>query len=209
MWLRVPGRNQGALTIGSRPVAFETARPSAEIEKLEQSLAEGRFLGGRGYSARENRHLLRALRNDANDLDAFYGEQFAHLLETDLCLAPGHDIADALGDDHVALRLQLRLDPELGIHLLLNIDAAGAIGIGDGFCGFQRRLEGIERRNIGLRLTSLDRHRDLGFDEINPALRFYDALFNKIAQRIPHHDDEIGIFAACEAGWDRFIGRAH
>jgi len=69
--------------------------------------------------------------------------QFGDLLEAELGLALGDDLADGGCRNLPRLALHLVLDAELPEHLGGDVDAAGAVGIGDGLGRKQRHSDAV------------------------------------------------------------------
>ena len=118
-------------------------------------------------------------------------QQLAQLLEAEFGIALGDDLADRHGRNHAALGLHFGVDAELLEHLRLDVDAAGAVGIGDRF-GLQQNLaEALHRFYIGLRCTRTYGHGDRRANEIDPAISHHLAVVDEVAQRIADHVQHI------------------
>ena len=138
--------------IGSMPLLTISARAAGEARNLISALPASGSFETAGDAGGKHRDLLQFVRQRTDDVDAFHRLQFADLLEADLGLAARDDLADRRGRESSApCPSSSRLDAELVEHLGRDIDAAGAVGIGDGLRGQQRALERIGRGDIRLR----------------------------------------------------------
>src|ERR1700738_4953653 len=91
--------------------------PGSLRDKRQQILGTGRVLRAREHPGRKDRDLLQWIGQRSYDLDAGDRHQLADLLDADLSLAPGNDLADgsaALRNDE--LRLHGVADAELCEH---------------------------------------------------------------------------------------------
>src|SRR5262249_12669895 len=105
--------------------------------------------------------------------------------------------------------LHLLFDTELLEHFCRDVDAAGAVRIGDGFGGEKGALECIRRADVRLWRACLDRGADGRLDEIDLAAGSDLALPCEIRERITDHDEDVGRFAALEADRYRIRRRPH
>src|SRR5207302_5392950 len=68
--------------------------PGSRRDKRQQILRSGRVLRGREHPGRKDRDLLQWIGQRSYDLDAGDRQQLADLLDADLGLAAGNDLAD-------------------------------------------------------------------------------------------------------------------
>src|SRR5204862_6257357 len=137
--------------------------------------------GGGGHGGGEYRDLLPFGRQRPDDVDALDRYQLADLLEADFGVAMRDNLADRRGRDLPGLALHFLGEAESRKQLGADIDAAGAVGIGDRL----RRLEGARERIDGAdvrpQCAGLDRDADRRAHQVDPAVGDRLALLDQIA----------------------------
>lgn len=136
-------------------------------------------------------------------------KHFADLLEADLGVTARHHTGDRLGRDFPGPVLDRVGDTEPLKHFGRDVDAAGAVGISDRFRREQRAPDRVGGADVRLRRARSHRDADRRFHEIDAAVGDHLALLDKVAERMAHHDQYIGGFAALQSGRDRIDGGPH
>src|SRR6185369_14447930 len=101
------------------------------------------------------------------------------------------DLADRRGWNLPRLVLHFVGNAEFAEHLGRDIDAAGAVRIGDGLHRQQGALERLRRGNVWLRRARFYGDRDRRFDEINFAVGDRLAVLDEVVKRIADHDQDV------------------
>src|SRR5258707_11109176 len=106
--------------------------------------------GSCGNARGKNGNFLRAGGKRAYDVNTFYREQFTDLLEPDFKFPGCDDPSYRVGLNFLALAFYLVEDSEFRKKFREEIDAAGAVGIGNRLCVEQSFLQRVDRADVRL-----------------------------------------------------------
>jgi len=150
-----------------------------------------------GHPGGEDRDLLQRRRQRSHDLHPCNRQQLADLLDAELRLAAGDELADGdagFGDDELGLHFGGNSQP---LQDAWKVDAAlAALGMGDRARREQRAAQCFRRANLGLARALAHRNPDAGAGKIDPAAGDRLAARNEIIDRLGRENGEIGIGTA-------------
>ena len=165
------------------PSVLNTGSAASEVRNFTNALASSLLPGGRRQSGRIDQHRLQLVRQRPDEIDAGKRQQLVDLLHADLGLPFRHQGAHAHAELGLnELRLDLIGDAETTQHAL-EMNAARAAAVADGFGGEQRALERLGGADIGLRRARAHRHADAGTDEIDAAAGNHLAVLDQLVER--------------------------
>ena len=118
----------------------------------------------------------------------------------------GDDLADRRSRNLARLVLHDIGNAELSKHLGRDVDAAGAVGIGDRLRREQRALDRFHRADVRLRRARLHGDADRRSRQVDLAAGNDLALAGEIGEGVAHHDQDIGRLAALQPDRDG-VGR--
>lgn len=134
----------------------------------------------------------------ADKLHACHRKQFGHLLKAELIAAIGHHRGHRDARDLLALGHHRAFDPQLLEQCGFDVDAAGAVGIGNRIGVQQRLFEVFDAVDLRLGGTAAHHHADPGIGQFHPRCRGHQACVDQLLQRAADHDHHIGMLTACE-----------
>ena len=137
--------------IGSRPLLMIAALAAGEARNLISALPASGSFDTLAIPAENTVIFCKSAGSGPTISTARHRQHFADLLEADLGVAARDDLADRRRRNFPGLVLHLVGDAELLEHLGRDIDAAGAVGIGDRLRRQQRALDRVGGTDVGLR----------------------------------------------------------
>ncbi len=199
---RCAGRAQGCRLLcgrGLQPTLCNGAGGLRGRQKSDECAGSIRILRACRNPGGEHSYSLNLWRQRSNIVDARLRQEFADLLEADLCLSTRHHGADSLEVDSPALPQHLIGDSQALKQLGGEIAPADAGGIRDRFRLQKRACQGIHRADVRLGRARSHGHTDARTRKRNPAVGQNPAVLDQLIQRVVRHDHDVDGFTALEA----------
>ena len=119
------------------------------------------------------------------------GMSLTYLLKSEISIPSRDYLTHRFRRNHFAFGFNLVGNAKLLVKDVLDIDAAGTVGIGNRVCVRERVLKSFNSADIWLRRARPDSGSNERTSKIGLARSYNLAFLNKLFQRFPHYNDNI------------------